>query len=152
GDVAVTCDNDREGLAGVTCDLSGSSVVRDRAVDAGGERAGQGRDVRARGDAKHARGGGSAGGVGGCYAGGRGSGTGDGRGGGGWHRIDVVHEPALPAEQSIVLETRQSAPDPRLDALRDRHGRTLVRLCGPARSASRRCAAAAPLRKGFREA
>ena len=37
------------------------------------------------------------------------------------HRIDVVHEPALTAEQRLVLEPRHRAPDPCLLPARDGH-------------------------------
>ena len=122
GGVAVARDDDRERLARVARDLVGGGAVGRRVLDADRER------VRHRGhvgpgeDADDAR----------VLERGRGVEADDARVRelraedrgvrGVPHRVDVVHEAALAAQQRLVLEARDGLPDPGLALGCDAHG------------------------------
>ncbi len=111
GDVAIACDDDADGLADVASDVDGGRVVRDARADRRPEGTRMRGDVGARHDADHAGQGERGGGVDGADAGVR-EGRAHDRGAAGVRqRVEIVDEPALAAQQGVVLDAQGRAAD-----------------------------------------
>ena len=111
GEVAVARDDDADGLADVARDVDGGGVVHDARPERRAERARVRGHVGARHDADHARQRERRGGVDRADARVREGRAHDRRAAGVGQRVEVVDEPALAAQQRVVLDSQRWAAD-----------------------------------------